>query len=88
MDGIPTCQDDKACKGAEAPLAVTHTHTHNLHRDYTMQTRPDQTLRQTNDDAMGGRAHNVSEMGRGLIWAQNSMPQNSMKIKLEIPGVL
>ena len=32
--------------------------------------------------------HNVSEMGRGIIWAQNSMPQNSMKIKLEIPGVL
>ena len=32
--------------------------------------------------------HNVSEMGGDLILAQNSMPQNLMKIELEVPGML
>ena len=32
--------------------------------------------------------HNVSEMGNDLMYAQNSMPQNLMKIELEIPGML
>ena len=35
-----------------------------------------------------GAMHNVSEMGDDLIWAQNSMPQNLMKIELEVPGML
>ena len=33
-------------------------------------------------------SHNVSEMGGDLILAQNSMPQNLMKIELEVPGML
>ena len=33
-------------------------------------------------------AHNVSEMGGDLILARNSMPQNLMKIELEVPGML
>ena len=31
--------------------------------------------------------HNVSEMGGDLILAQNSMPQNLMKIELEVHGM-
>ena len=32
--------------------------------------------------------HNVSEMGGDLILVQNSMPQNPIKIELEVPGML
>ena len=35
-----------------------------------------------------GQTHSVSEMGDALIWAQNSMPQNLMKIKQEVPEML
>ena len=58
MDGIPTCQDDKACKGAEAPL-LTRSHTHTrITSIVTIRCRRGQTRRSDRRTMMrwaGGR---------------------------------
>ena len=45
MDGIPISQDDKACKGAEPPLALAVTHACRITFIVTIRCRRGQTRR-------------------------------------------